>query len=95
MGIDAVAALVYRRSDLFGPSGVSGDVVTLVARSLPHARTTLTVDVHRIACGIVSLAAGLNGRDAPAFSAGVDENAAPIRAGMLGAVLAVQGEPSQ
>lgn len=81
-GMDAAAVtdLLYNRSGLLGLSGVSGDMQTLLASALPDARQALDVYVYRIAREIGSLAAALGGLDTLVFTAGVGENAAPIRA---------------
>jgi acetate kinase len=80
MSVEAVTDLLYHRSGLLGLSGLSGDMVTLLASSEPHARQAIEVYVYRIAREIGSLAAALGGLDTLVFTAGVGENAAPIRA---------------
>lgn len=81
-GMDAAAVtdLLYNRSGLLGLSGLSGDMKTLLASAEPYARQALEVYVYRIAREIGSLAATLGGLDTLVFTAGVGENAAPIRA---------------
>ena len=81
-GMDAAAVtdLLYNRSGLLGLSGVSGDMQTLLASAEPNVRQALAVYVYRIAREIGSLAAALGGLDTLVFTAGVGENAAPIRA---------------
>ena len=81
-GMDAAAVtdLLYNRSGLLGLSGVSGDMQTLLASPEPNVRQALAVYVYRIAREIGSLAAALGGLDTLVFTAGVGENAAPIRA---------------
>ncbi|WP_425501024.1 acetate/propionate family kinase [Phenylobacterium haematophilum] len=51
----AVSDLLYRRSGLLGLSGLSGDMVTLLASNAPHAKQALEVYVYRIAREIGSL----------------------------------------
>lgn len=75
----AVSDLLYRRSGLLGLSGLSGDMVTLLASNAPHAKQALEVYVYRIAREIGSLAAALGGLDTLVFTAGVGENAPAIR----------------
>jgi len=93
MTADAIADLLYNRSGLLGLSGVSGDMVTLLASTDPRAREALDVYVYRLSLEIGRLAAALGGLDAMVFTAGVGENAAIIRerivhrAGWLGAHL--------
>ena len=89
----AVSDLLYQRSGLLGLSGLSGDMVALLASEAAHARQALDVFVYRIAREIGSLAAALGGLDTLVFTAGVGENAPAIRerivafCGWLGATL--------
>lgn len=83
MSVEAITDLLYNRSGLLGLSGLSGDMVTLLESALPDARQALDVYVYRIARQIGSLAAALGGLDTLVFTAGVGENAAPIRARIL------------
>jgi len=80
----AVSDLLYQRSGLLGLSGLSGDMVTLLASGAPHARQALEVYVYRIAREIGSLAAALGGLDTLVFTAGVGENAPAIRERIIG-----------
>ncbi|HWL83206.1 MAG TPA: acetate/propionate family kinase [Roseomonas sp.] len=75
-----VEDLLYRRSGMLGLSGISSDFRDLLASSEPRARFALEVFVYRVARGIGSLAAALGGLDGLVFTAGVGENAAPLRA---------------
>lgn len=79
MSVEHVTDLLYHRSGLLGLSGLSGDMVTLLASTKPEARQALEVYVYRIAREIGSLAAALGGLDTMVFTAGVGENASPIR----------------
>jgi len=76
----AVQDLLYRRSGMFGLSGLSSDFRELLASRDPRARFAVDVFVYRVARGIGSLAAALRGLEGIVFTAGVGENAAPIRA---------------
>lgn len=80
MSVDQVTDLLYHRSGLLGLSGLSGDMVTLLDSQQAQARQALEVYVYRIAREIGSLTAALGGLDTLVFTAGVGENAAPIRA---------------
>lgn len=80
MSVGQVEELLYHRSGLLGLSGISGDMVTLLGSETAEARQALEVYVYRIAREIGSLAAALGGLDTMVFTAGVGENAAPIRA---------------
>jgi acetate kinase len=86
-------ALLYHDCGLKGVSGHSGDMRALLASADPKAREAIALFVDRIVREIGSLAAALGGLDALVFTAGIGENAAPIRAAVargcvwLGAVL--------
>jgi acetate kinase len=76
----AVRDALYNRSGLLGLSGLSNDMRTLLASSDRRARLAIDVFVHRIVREIGSLAAAMGGLDAIVFTAGIGENAAPVRA---------------
>ena len=76
---DALVDLLYRRSGMLGLSGVSSDFRELLASAEPRARFAVQVFCYRVARQIASLAAALGGLDAIVFTAGVGENAAPVR----------------
>jgi acetate kinase len=88
-----VSDLLYRQSGLKGLSGISNDVRDLLESDDPRAVFAIDHFVHRAALSAGMLAAALEGLDAFVFTAGVGENAAPIRAliagrlGWLGAEL--------
>lgn len=84
MSVEAVTDLLYHRSGLLGLSGLSGDMVTLLASREPNARQALDAYVYRISREIGSLAAAAGGVDTLVFTAGVGENAAAIRARICG-----------
>lgn len=81
-GLDAAALedLLYNQSGLLGLSGLSSDMRVLLASAEPAARDAVDSFVYRItreAGGIVSALGGLDGL---VFTAGIGENAPPIRA---------------
>jgi acetate kinase len=80
-GMDAAAVegLLYRKSGMLGLSGVSSDFRDLLASDHPRARFAIEVFVYQIARNLASLAGALGGLDGIVFTAGVGENAAPIR----------------
>jgi len=80
MSAEDVEAMLYRRSGMLGLSGESSDFRDLLASQAPRARFAIDLFVHRVARGIGSLAAALGGLDGLVFTAGVGENAAPVRA---------------
>jgi acetate kinase len=79
-------------SGLLGLSGTA-DMRELLARDDGRAVGALAVYVHRLRTGIASMAAAMDGLDVLAFTGGVGERAAPVRAaaaaglGFLGVVL--------
>ena len=79
MSAEALVDLLYRRSGMLGLSGVSSDFRALLASEEPRARFALEVFYYRTACEIGSLAAALGGLDGIVFTAGIGENAAPVR----------------
>ncbi len=80
LDVAGVEALLYRRCGMLGLSGFSSDFRDLLASEDPRARFAIEVFVYRVARGIGSLAAALGGLDGLVFTAGVGENAPPIRA---------------
>jgi acetate kinase len=85
MDIATVEALLYRKSGMLGLSGFSSDFRELLASEEPRARFAIEVFVHQVARNIGSLAGALGGIDGIVFTAGVGENAAPIRAAICAA----------
>ena len=79
MDARAIEKLVYHDSGLLGVSGISGDMATLLASDAPGAKLAIDLYVYRIRREMGSLAAALGGLDAVVFTAGIGENAAPIR----------------
>jgi acetate kinase len=79
MSPDELVDLLYRRSGMLGLSGISSDFRELLASDNPRARFAIEVFCHRVARHIASLAASLGGLDGIVFTAGVGENAAPVR----------------
>jgi acetate kinase len=81
-GMDArvLEKLLYHESGLLGVSGVSSDMRALLASPDPRAAEALDLFVYRIGRELGSLTAALGGLDALVFTAGIGENAAPIRA---------------
>ena len=80
MSVAEVGDLLYKRSGLKGLSGVSNDMRDLLASDDPRAAFAIDHFVHRCGLMVGLLAAALGGLDAFVFTAGVGENAAPIRA---------------
>jgi acetate kinase len=70
---------LYDESGLFGVSGISDDMRTLLASDNPSAKEAVAMFVYRIGRELGSLAAALGGIDALVFTAGIGEHAAEIR----------------
>jgi acetate kinase len=79
MSPDQLVDLLYRRSGMLGLSGISSDFRQLLANNDPRARFAVDVFCYRVAGHIASLASALGGLDGIVFTAGVGENAAPVR----------------
>jgi acetate kinase len=79
MSPDDLVNLLYKRSGMLGLSGISSDFRELLASDSPRARFAVELFCNRVARHIASLAAVLGGLDGIVFTAGVGENAAPVR----------------
>jgi acetate kinase len=79
MSSDELVDLLYKRSGMLGLSGISSDFRELLASDSPRARFAVELFCNRVARHIASLAAALGGLDGIVFTAGVGENAAPVR----------------
>ena len=77
---DALEDLLYHRSGLLGVSGISSDMRTLLASDAAAAREAVELFVFRCAREAAAMAASLGGLDALVFTAGIGENAPPVRA---------------
>jgi len=80
---DALERALDRESGLRALSGGSGDmreVLEGAGAGDERCRRALEVYVHRLAAGVAAMAAALGGLDALAFTGGVGEHAAPVRA---------------
>jgi len=74
-----VSDLLYNESGLFGVSGISDDMRTLLASDDRSAKEAVALFVYRIGRELGSMAAALGGIDALVFTAGIGEHAAEIR----------------
>jgi acetate kinase len=82
LSVGDVAAGLERRSGLAGLAGTADmrEVLRDAAAGRPDAVLARDVYVHRLRSGIAAMRAALDGLDALAFTGGVGENAAAIRA---------------
>lgn len=85
LSVDDVDTLLNKRSGLLGLSGVNDmrELTRLVGDGDPDARLALDVYLHRLRKYVGAYAAVLGGIDVLAFTAGVGENAAHVRAGVV------------
>ncbi len=72
--------LLYEESGLKGLSGISNNVRVLLQSPAPEAKQAIDYFVHSIVYFAGAYTALLGGLDAIVFTAGIGENAAPIRA---------------
>ena len=79
LSLEAISTMLYHSSGLYGVSGISDDMRTLLASSSPQAAEAIALFTYRCAREIGSLAAALGGVDALIFTAGIGEHAAEIR----------------
>lgn len=82
-GLNEVEDLLYRQSGLLGLSGISGDMRDLLASDLPRARHAFEYYCYWAARHAGSLITALEGIDGLVFTAGIGENGAPVRAGIV------------
>jgi acetate kinase len=82
MSAEELVDLLYRRSGMLGLSGISSDFRELLSSDNPRARLAIEVFCYRVAGQIGFLTAALGGLDGIVFTAGVGENAAPVRSGI-------------
>ena len=78
--LEEIDETLERESGLLGLSGISGSVEELEQTGDPAARRALDVYCYRVACAVGSLAVALGGLDAIAFTGGVGEGSAFVRA---------------
>lgn len=83
LGLNELEDLLYRQSGLLGLSGISGDMRVLLASASPRARAAVDYYCYWAARHAGSLITALGGIDGLVFTAGVGENAAPVRAGII------------
>lgn len=76
----SIADLLYKRSGLLGVSGIASDMRTLLESDAPAAAEAVELFCYRISRELGSLVAALGGLDAIVFTAGIGENASPVRA---------------
>jgi acetate kinase len=80
MSADQVECLLYKKSGLLGMSGMSSDVRDLLQSRDPRAAEAIDYFCEKAAQHIARMAVAVRGLDALIFTAGIGENAAPVRA---------------
>ena len=83
MSREDVQDMLYHRSGLLGMSGISHDMRELLASDDAAAEEAVAVYCYRAAREIGSLVVALGGLDGLVFTAGIGENAAQVRAGIV------------
>jgi acetate kinase len=78
--VDQLEHDLERESGLLGLSGATGRVEELESLATPEARRALDVFAYRIALAVGAMSAALGGLDALAFTGGVGEGSARVRA---------------
>ena len=88
--------LLYKQSGLLGVSGISADMRRLRAESSPAAKKAIAMFTHRVVRESGALIACLGGLDVLAFSGGIGEHDAVLRADVCAqlAFLGVQIDPA-
>ena len=85
--IDEIMTILNKKSGLLGMSGgISSDFRDILAATdegNKMAKATMDAFIYRIAKFVGAYAAAMNGVDAIAFTAGIGENAIPVRKGVL------------
>jgi len=79
MDARALEQLLYYQSGLLGVSGISSDMVTLLASQDERAQEAVDLFVYRVSRELGSLAAALGGIDALVFTGGIGEHSVTIR----------------
>jgi acetate kinase len=85
MSADDIENLLSRQSGLFGVSGLSDDMRTLLQSDDPRAKEAVDLFTYRAARAIGSLAAAIGGLDVLVFTGGIGENSATIRERIMSA----------
>lgn len=83
MSADDIQQLLYGECGLKALSGLSNDVRVLLASADRRAKLALDCFIHRVVLFAGMLAAAMGGIDGFVFTAGIGENAAQIRKGIL------------
>ncbi len=78
--------LLYTNAGLKGVSGVTADMKTLLASTVPAAERAVAMYCRRAAAQGAALATSLGGLDALVFTGGIGEHAAEIRARIVAAL---------
>lgn len=79
MSVEEVQRLLYHESGLFGVSGISADMRTLLASPKAAAREAVELFTFRAAQQVAMMATTLGGLDCLVFTGGIGENAGEIR----------------
>ena len=83
LSLEELEDLLYRKSGLLGLSGISSDMRELLASRKKEAAEAVDYYCYSAARYASSLVTALGGLDAIAFTGGIGENAAPVRAKIM------------
>lgn len=84
LSAEQLEQLLYRECGLFGVSGISSDVATLLASDAPEAAEALDLFAFQAARHAAALAAALGGVDRIIFTGGIGEHAPAVRRMIVG-----------
>lgn len=79
MPADAIEHLLYQESGLFGVSGISADMRTLLASDEPAAREAIDLFTFRVAREVAAMTNTLGGLECLVFTGGIGEHSSEIR----------------
>ncbi len=83
LSAEEISTVLNRESGLLGLSGLSSDMRTLQASTLPGARLAIDYFVEHILRELAGMAAALRGIDLLVFTGGIGENDAALRARVI------------
>jgi acetate kinase len=82
MDVAGVERMLYNESGLFGVSALSNNMQVLLDSDTPEAAEAVALYCHKAAQVLAGLVPSIGGLDALVFTAGIGENAAPVRQGI-------------
>jgi acetate kinase len=80
LSVQELEQTLYHKSGLFGVSGISSNMHTLLSSSDPHAAEAIDLFSFEVAKAVSAMAVTLQGLDGLVFTGGIGEHAAKVRA---------------